>query len=984
MSDYTVKILLTAKDEASGAVKNLARELTTLGVTGAGGAEVASTGFKKFTEDLREVYDQWTAAYGILQSAWNKMSDLYELGVQSADARRVLTSLTGSAQEAAAAIEQMQRATNGVVSSLDLMQGANRFLTTGVATTTEDVTRVTELAVKLGQAMGLDAAKAIDSFATMLTNRSIERLDSFGIASDKVRMRVNELKKEGVLFQEAFNMATLEEATKTLERLGDSAVSVGAPIDIVKSKLSDLQAQLAENYSTGVYSLGGILLYLTGNYPGQQEAIVSRTNTNADIAKPIIDLVEQGLGAADTSYLKTMILEGLNALAKDPELINDSSELGIRVVEAMNNRGLWDFSVWGKLSDAMPSGEALGPTGNLMQFGYILASSYSKVLKDTEDAAAAAERLAGEQDRIAAGAQRIADENAKAAAARAEELRTLQIVGRESDAAFALTQKQNDAMPSFHKMIWNELSNLYSLNPIFRFQLESIKDTYSFFGKTLDSIDWFMPTYMKQYEAKNLRIVADTLSTDLDLLKKVNETALVPIGDEELATMQTMVDNANAIADAGQRAADAYASIKLSDLFGQTGGGILGQMTDSITAYMESIGKTDKEIQAMKDALDLASGRQTPGSQFYDQNVIPALAGLAPADAVRVSQAYDEMMRLAALKDLSPDQIAGLQQEFMSRLFVGQNPLQMTVTPYGVGGAGAGQPYTLSSMGTDMSEMFKKQFNITLPSSAFSALDTLGAIDPNLVKEQITKEMLKVFKDARPFINADTIKDSPDFQKAVADAVSMFLTPLQGGGGGTMKVSAGGDPMTSTVHGLALTYHTTDEAIMRAAGITNPRDLQPGTYNAGFGGVNMSMLNTFDPFSFLMSYLTGGTTATGADMMGTLGTAGFGAGMFANGGMVGSGDGQGMSLIDTLAEAADASQPLVDNTTQIAENVKQANDILTTLANNVTVVKILLDVDAGIFKELLTRMGIDVTGTSTRDNGGRVRGADRRVMPEPR
>jgi hypothetical protein len=101
------------------------------------------------------------------------------------------------------------------------------------------------IAVKLGdQTMG--ASDRLADFSALLANRSIPRLDNFGISSGKVRERVEELKREGYDLDQAFKLAVLEEGRKSLEKLGDTSDSTAVRIDQLEAAFKDARTGMAD------------------------------------------------------------------------------------------------------------------------------------------------------------------------------------------------------------------------------------------------------------------------------------------------------------------------------------------------------------------------------------------------------------------------------------------------------------------------------------------------------------------------------------------------------------------------------------------------------------------------------------------------------------------------------------------------------------------------------------------------------------------
>lgn len=139
-------------------------------------------------------------------------------------------------------------AARGMVDSATLMNSANMLITMGLASSKEEVASLVEMATQLGR--GGSAGQNIADFAATLANQSIERLDTFGISSGRVRARIDELIKSGQALnrEEAFKLAVLEEGAKSMERLGEQSVNMAS---VVKAQFADMRDQLIRDVTTG-------------------------------------------------------------------------------------------------------------------------------------------------------------------------------------------------------------------------------------------------------------------------------------------------------------------------------------------------------------------------------------------------------------------------------------------------------------------------------------------------------------------------------------------------------------------------------------------------------------------------------------------------------------------------------------------------------------------------------------------------------------
>jgi len=162
-------------------------------------------------------------AVGTAVYAAKKVFDFGAEGQQIQNIRASFEQLAESVGEnAAGMMSAMRTATGNMVSDSELALAGSRFLSMGLAESTEETSKLAEMAVVLGQAMGKDASAAMEEFSLLLANQSIPRLDTFGISAGAVRTRIAELQAETpeLTREMAFMQAVMEEGADSMERLG--------------------------------------------------------------------------------------------------------------------------------------------------------------------------------------------------------------------------------------------------------------------------------------------------------------------------------------------------------------------------------------------------------------------------------------------------------------------------------------------------------------------------------------------------------------------------------------------------------------------------------------------------------------------------------------------------------------------------------------------------------------------------------------------
>lgn len=250
-----VTVRISATDAFSNVTQRYQREM--------GQAEAATKRASSATDQFGKAVQGAVAAISI-QQVVQFAEGFNLLGRNVIQAEAVFERLNGGVAESERLLGRLQSATGGVIDNLTLMQGANRFVSMGLGETQQEIARLTELAVKLGAAMGHDATSSIENFGLLLANESILRLDTFGISSARVRERIDELLASGEALNrsEAFRMAVLEIGGDSLTRLGDAAQVGETALAKLQSRLNNLWQQGAENFAVGLESIIHLLTVL--------------------------------------------------------------------------------------------------------------------------------------------------------------------------------------------------------------------------------------------------------------------------------------------------------------------------------------------------------------------------------------------------------------------------------------------------------------------------------------------------------------------------------------------------------------------------------------------------------------------------------------------------------------------------------------------------------------------------------------------------
>jgi hypothetical protein len=230
--------ILVVKIDSEGNVQAIKQANEEIAETGK-----ASKGTSEHLGGLKKAATFAAGAFAAIKSAQAAV-DFVKMGANVQAVEQRFVAFAGGAQQAQQYMEAFAQATDGTVDRVGAMAGASKMLQMQLVDSADEMETMAAIAVKLGdQTMG--ASDRLADFSALLANRSIPRLDNFGISSGKVRERVEELTDAGYELDEAFKLAVLEEGQKSLDILGDTSEMASTKIAKVEAAFADLKTGLA-------------------------------------------------------------------------------------------------------------------------------------------------------------------------------------------------------------------------------------------------------------------------------------------------------------------------------------------------------------------------------------------------------------------------------------------------------------------------------------------------------------------------------------------------------------------------------------------------------------------------------------------------------------------------------------------------------------------------------------------------------------------
>ncbi len=310
-----LKITVKGGKEAAAQLKKIASETKKTGTETEKANKKSESSFKSLKSAILPV----TLAIGGLVAATviiDKFAQRAEKIRLLSNAFETLTKRVG--QSSAAFLEGMRRASDGFVSDMELMQQANNALILGLPVTSQSMEELTDIAIRLGSAMGRDATESINSMVVGIGRQSRQLLDNLGIiisVDEAVRKyaAANNMSVESMTQAErnlAFYNETLEQGRLKVEGLGDAVRTMGSTwiqatvkmknfFDEFLTAINELPSLLSGDSFMGISrsaledAKGVAFDVLKANF--LRTAIVDRGMSNEEAVRAFLDMAEKAI-----------------------------------------------------------------------------------------------------------------------------------------------------------------------------------------------------------------------------------------------------------------------------------------------------------------------------------------------------------------------------------------------------------------------------------------------------------------------------------------------------------------------------------------------------------------------------------------------------------------------------------------------------------------------------------------------------------------
>ena len=226
------------------------------------------------------------------------------------DIARGFENLQGGADRAAVSLEGLRQATQGFATDAELMKIANQAVLRGLPT--EGFNEAAEAAVKLGKAVGVEAAQSVETFIRGVSSMSERTLKNLGIVIDSEEAYRKFAEANGLVAerlsdagkQAAFFAAASEAAQQKARELGDAADTAGDAYEKLGVAFKNAFDQAATAVSSSESLASGLA--------SVREAVAALAPLFADLQKVLAGVAGFIIGVAgEAAKLVAEIVNGI-------------------------------------------------------------------------------------------------------------------------------------------------------------------------------------------------------------------------------------------------------------------------------------------------------------------------------------------------------------------------------------------------------------------------------------------------------------------------------------------------------------------------------------------------------------------------------------------------------------------------------------------------------------------------------------------------
>ena len=169
-------------------------------------------------------------------------------------------------------LSKLKRATDNTVDSITLMKQANNALLLGIVENEDELAGLMDTAQRLGRALGLDTAQAVESLTTGMGRQSKLMLDNLGIIVDTEKAYQNFAIAQGTTVslltdeqkKRAFNIETMRTAEEMIKGLGDEEMlTTKDSLNQISNAFNEMAISVGQRFAPAISAVADMMTSLT-------------------------------------------------------------------------------------------------------------------------------------------------------------------------------------------------------------------------------------------------------------------------------------------------------------------------------------------------------------------------------------------------------------------------------------------------------------------------------------------------------------------------------------------------------------------------------------------------------------------------------------------------------------------------------------------------------------------------------------------------
>ena len=257
------------------------------------GLKGVDKGLKSVGKSALKVGGSFFAARGLITGLTRSI----ELFGKFEKVEKGFNNLAKSAGFSSQALGKLQKATDGTMSSMDLMTQANNAMLLGIVDSEDQMADLFDISQRLASALGKDTTFGIESMVTGLGRQSKLMLDNLGIMVDTNKAYKDHAKALGVTVgqlsdqqkKQGFVNAAMAQATTLVQKLGIETLGTADHISQMKTAMTEMMIKLGEDFGPMVSRMAGFVNKHTGKVLEFTEALELYFRGSADEMKALED-----------------------------------------------------------------------------------------------------------------------------------------------------------------------------------------------------------------------------------------------------------------------------------------------------------------------------------------------------------------------------------------------------------------------------------------------------------------------------------------------------------------------------------------------------------------------------------------------------------------------------------------------------------------------------------------------------------------------